>query len=85
MIDEIKKLLGSENLILGTDRTMKELRNGNLVKIFLASNADKKIVEDIEHFKKMAEFEVINLKETNEELGTICKKPFSIAVIGLKK
>lgn len=85
MIGEVKKLLGSEKLILGTDRSMKELRNGTLEKIFIASNADSKVVEDINHYNKLVKFEIEVLKETNEELGTICKKPFSISIIGLKK
>ncbi len=85
MIEEIRKLLGSEKLILGTDRTLKAMRNGNLKRIYLASNADSKVKEDIEYYKEMSDFEVVELKENNIDLGTICKKPFSISIIGLVK
>ena len=84
MVEEIKKLLGTEKLLLGTERTMKALRSGTLEKIFVAANANPKIVEDIEHYKDIAKIELVKLKESNEELGTICKKSFSISVIGVK-
>jgi len=85
MIEEIRKLLGSEKLLLGTDRTLKALRNGTLKKIYFASNVDKKVKEDVEYYKELSDFEVVELKENNVDLGTICKKPFSISVIGLIK
>lgn len=85
MVKEIQKLLGTDKLLIGTERTMKALRNGNLQKIYLASNTNAKVKEDIEHYKGMSKFEVEELKETNEELGTICKKSFSISVIGVLK
>jgi len=85
MIEEIRKLLDSEKLLLGTDRTLKAMRSGTLKKIYIASNIDKKIKEDIEHYKEMSDFEILELKENNVDLGTICKKPFSISVIGLVK
>jgi ribosomal protein L30E len=82
---EIKKLLGSDKLIIGKERTMKFLRKGELVKVFLASNLDKESFEDIEHYASLSGTEVVLLKQSNDELGTFCKKPFSIAVIGLLK
>lgn len=85
MVKEIRALLGSEKLLLGTQRTMKALRQGKIAKIYLASNADAKVVEDIEHYQGISGVEVEKLKETNEELGTICKKGFSVSVIGVMK
>lgn len=85
MVKEIRALLGSDKLLLGTQRTMKALRQGKLAKIYLASNVDKKTLEDVEHYQGISEFDVEKLKETNEELGTICKKGFSVSVIGVMK
>lgn len=85
MIKDIKELLGTEKLLLGTERTMKALRNGTLQKIFLTSNVDADVKEDIEYYKSVSGVEVEELKETNEELGTICRKSFSISVIGILK
>ncbi len=82
---EIKKLLGSDKLIIGKDRTMKHLKKGELVNVFVASNLDSQALSDIEYYAKLNETEIIALKQSNDELGTYCKKPFSIAVMGLLK
>lgn len=84
-MSEIKKFLGSEKLIIGKDRTMKHLMKGELVKVFLASNADNETLADVERYAKLSNTEVEKLKYANDELGTFCKKPFSIMVMGLLK
>jgi len=84
-MEEIRKLLGSEKLILGKERTLKELRKGNLQKVFIASNLDDQTKKDLEYYQEINNFELINSNMTNEELGTLCRKPFSVAVIGLLK
>ncbi|MCF7866182.1 ribosomal L7Ae/L30e/S12e/Gadd45 family protein [Candidatus Woesearchaeota archaeon] len=83
--DEIRKLLENENLIIGTERTLKALRKGELQKIWVVSNPNPTTQKDIEHYKKITGVEVETLKENNEELGILCKKQHSISVISLKK
>jgi len=85
MVDEIKKLLGSEKLIIGTDRVMKNLRANKLEKIFISSNCDKGTLDDIKHYTEITETKVEELNMPNDELGVICKKPFSVSVIGILK
>ncbi|MFA6072728.1 MAG: ribosomal L7Ae/L30e/S12e/Gadd45 family protein [Candidatus Woesearchaeota archaeon] len=84
-MDEIKKLLGSDKLIIGKDETMKALRNGKLKKVFLASNADPNLVKDIEYYKDIASLEVVTINLTNEEVGAMCRKPFFISTLGVLK
>ncbi len=84
-MEEIRKLLGSDKLIMGKERTMKELRKGTLAKVFVASNVDVKTKKDLEYYKELSSFDLVDVGMTNEELGTLCRKPFSIAVMGLLK
>ena len=84
-VNEIKKLLKTTDLVLGTDLTMKALKNNELVKVFLASNAPEEMVKDIEYYASVAKIEVEKLDVPNDELGVVVKKPFSIACIGMKK
>ena len=79
---EIRKLLGSDKLIIGTDRCIKLLRQGQLKKIMLASNANVTVVEDVQRYSENAE--VVILDVPNEELGVFCKKPFNISVLGIR-
>lgn len=82
--DEIKKLLGTKNLIIGTERTIKLLKKGELKKVFIAKNAAEETKKDIEYYAELSGVEIENLNETNEEIGILCKKSFSISVIGMK-
>ena len=81
---EIRKLLGSDKLIIGTDRCMKLLRQGQLKKVMLASNCNETVVEDVQRYSSQAGVEVVVLDVPNEELGVFCKKPFHISVLGIR-
>ena len=79
---EIRKLLGSEKLVIGTERCMRLLREGKLKKVVLASNCNVTTVEDVRRYAGATE--VIALDVPNEELGVFCKKPFNISVLGIR-
>ena len=81
---EIRKLLGSDKLIIGTDRCMKLLRTGELKQVLVASNCQASVREDVEHYSKQTGAEVVVLDVPNEELGVFCKKPFNINVLGIR-
>jgi len=84
-IELISKSLETDNLIIGTERVMKLLKNGELGKIFATKNAPDDVVGDLTYYANIAKCELISLTVNNEELGTICRKPFAISVVGLKK
>jgi len=84
-LEDLKKHLKTKNLVFGTERTMKLLRQGRLTKVFLSSNTPKETVGDCEHYAKLSGVEIVKLEIVNEELGTFCKKTFSVAAIGLMK
>lgn len=84
-VAELKKLVGNKKLILGADRTIKDLKRGEAKKVFLASNCKKETKEDILHYAKTHKIEVSQLDVNNEELGVIVKKPFAVSVICLLK
>ncbi|MBW2997247.1 ribosomal L7Ae/L30e/S12e/Gadd45 family protein [Candidatus Woesearchaeota archaeon] len=84
-IAEIKKLVKEEKLIIGADETVKLLKAGAISRVYLAANCPAQLKQDIEHYAGIGEVEVVDTGLQNEELGDICKKPFKIAVMGLKK
>ena len=83
-IEEIKMLLKKEKIIMGSKRVTKELRNGRINKIFLASNCPEAAASDIEQYCTIAKVELVKLVYPNDEIGTICKKPFAISVLGIR-
>lgn len=84
-VEDIRKFLGSDRLIFGTEETIKAIRSGKLEKIYLTSNCKESSKEDIERFAGMAGVEIVALSQPNDELGALCKKPFSISVVGVVK
>lgn len=76
-------LENSKKLVFGTERNLKLLKNDGLKRIYIASNCREEIKKDIRHYGK--DVEIVELNTANDEIGVVCKKPFSISVIGLAK
>ena len=82
---ELKEAIAQEKIIIGKERTLKLLRTGSLTHVFLSSNCPQKLKADIAHYSKLFNIPVSELKEGNEELGILCKKPFSISMLSVLK
>lgn len=84
-VKEIRDVLVSGKLIIGTEKTEKDLKRGLLSKVFISSNCPEKVRADFSHYASLANVELIDLSIPNEELGIVCKKPFSVSIVGLMK
>lgn len=82
---EIKKMLKAGNLIIGTERSVKGLKSGKVQKVLLSSNCPAGVEKDINYYAGLSGAEFHKLDYPNDELGVICKKPFSISVLALLK
>lgn len=82
---EIRKLLEAKKIVMGTDEVMKLLKLGKVAKVFVTVNCPDSTKEDIEKYARISKAEVVQLDIPNEELGVVCKKPFSISVAAIVK
>ncbi|MBI2660616.1 ribosomal L7Ae/L30e/S12e/Gadd45 family protein [Candidatus Woesearchaeota archaeon] len=82
---EIKKLMKSGNIVIGTEKTIKSLKLGRIQKVLLSANCPAKVERDINYYAGLDKVEFHKLDYPNDELGVICKKPFSISVLALLK
>lgn len=82
---EIKKLIRAKDLIIGTKRTIKNLKLGKIEKVIISSNCAENIVNDLNYYADLGKAETIKVSYPNDELGIICKKPFSISVLSILK
>lgn len=80
-MDELKKALKEPTITIGTENTLKKIRNGKTKKVFMASNCPEKTRKRIEYYAKIGSVEVVKLEMPSDEVGLICKKPFSISVL----
>lgn len=77
-LKELKKALEENKLVIGSERTLKEMRRSKAKEVFMAKNCPEDIKKQVGHYAKIAKIELTELDKTNEELGVLCKKPFSI-------
>jgi ribosomal protein L30E len=81
-IARIKKSTEEGKIVLGIKEVTAGIRKDEFLTVYLASNCPQEAEKDI---KNIFSGEIIRLEQPNDELGTICKKPFSISVLGIKK
>ena len=84
-LNELKKLLKENKIIIGTRITMKKLKSNKLEKIWLSANVPPELKEDIQTYSKINAVKVVTLGVPNDELGVLCKKQFSVSVASLVK
>lgn len=82
---DIKKLLKEKDVIIGAERTLKSLKLGKVDKVIVSSNCAESALESINYYAGLNSTETIKVEFSNEELGVICKKPFSISVLSVLK
>lgn len=82
-IRDLKGYLKSDKVVLGTEKTLKLLKQGAVQKVFLSSNCPDDVKKDIEYYAKLAEASLVYLKQPNDELGTLCKKPYPVSVLSI--
>ena len=80
---DIKRLANSKKLILGTERTLQAIRAGKAKQVFLSANCPQQVKQDIMRYQKITPFELVSLPYQNDELGSICKKPFAVSVLSV--
>lgn len=74
--------LKSEKIIFGEERILKLLKLGKVKTVFLSSNVKKDVEDEIENLAKLSKVEIVKLTIPNNEVGVVCKKPFSISILG---
>jgi len=80
-MDELKKALKEKNVVFGTKNTVKRLKLGKAKTVLIASNCPQEVKEDIAHYAKLSGAKVVELDIPDSEVGMICKKRHSVAVL----
>lgn len=84
-LSQLRKVLATDKIILGTDRTFKEMRKGGVSTVYVCSNAPKTVRADLAHYSKVGGVDVVELSIPNDELGTVCRKQFSVSMLSVRK
>ena len=84
-IDDVKKILKEGKEIIGTKEVIKGLKLGKVSKVYITVNCPDDVKESVKKYAEMSKAEVVELKQPNDELGTVCKKPYSISILAVSK
>ena len=68
---------------IGKEATLKALRTNKVKTVFLARNCPAALQEELKHYAGLAKITLVELDQTNEEIGVLCKKNFFISVAGI--
>ncbi len=85
MAANIRKIAEGKKAVVGARRVLALLRRGELDAVYLASNCPALLRADVSRLAKLSGAKAEALDLPNDELGTLCRKPFAIAVLGVRK
>ncbi|MBS3175455.1 hypothetical protein J4440_06250 [Candidatus Woesearchaeota archaeon] len=71
--------LKSKKPVFGYDVAVKKIKTSGISIVYVASNFIHK--DKLRLLAKTNKFDLIELEQTNKQIGTLCKKPFNISVV----
>jgi len=83
--EQIKESIANNSAIIGSKRVLKDIKTGNVDLVVVAKNCPENIKKDVEHYSKVGNLKLEEFDGTGKDLGTFCGKPFSIAILAIKK
>ena len=84
-IAELKKLVDTKKLVIGAEKTAKELKKGTLKKIYVSMNCSPAMKETLSSQARADKIEVTTLDMSSVDLGVLVKKPFSVSTVAVLK
>lgn len=69
---------------LGLRTTEKAFKNGEVSKLYVASNCDEYALARLNHYAKISEVEVVQLELDNHDLAQKLAKPFVVSMVCIK-
>ncbi len=81
----IKNAVESNKTLMGSDETLRALMADELSLVVMASNCPQEVAEKIEHYAQISGTESHKFSLASKELGSVCRKPFSVTVLGITK
>ena len=80
---EIRQVVDTGKVILGSDKSVKAVKLGQVKLVILASNCQEAVRADIMHYAKLANVPVYNYAGDTAALGLACGKPFVVNVMAV--
>jgi len=80
---EIRKAMETGKVIMGTDKSLKALKNGDAKLVIYASNCESESKDDLDYYSNLGNVPTLQYKGTGVDLGMVCGKPFVVSMIAI--
>lgn len=80
--ERIQEAAENDDIVIGTEESLKEI--DRIETVILAANAPAVLREQVVDAAEDADATVEETDIDNDELGSLCMKPFTASVVGLK-
>jgi len=80
---ELRNVIDTGKLIYGTNTIKKECFVGEPKLLVLSNTIDKKKKQEFLYYAKLLGIKAIEYPENSLELGSVCAKPFSMAIVAV--
>lgn len=77
----LRQALKQEGLCIGERSVLRRLKAGSVKEVLLATDCKESLRERLAYYQKIFPFQVTDLNMKGTEVGTLCKKQFSVAVL----
>jgi large subunit ribosomal protein L30e len=78
----LRSAVSTGKVYFGINETKKAIKAGKAKLVIISSNCPKDYIEDINKLKKVSTY---NFKGSNQDLGSVCGKPFPVSVLSVIK
>ncbi len=82
---ELKLKVQDQKIVVGGERVLKFLHEKDFERVYIAKNCPAKLRSDVLHYAHLTQTPIVELEQTNEELGIFCKKNFFVSVLGTRR
>ena len=80
----LRVALKTGKVVIGFNRTKKNIQKGKPKLVIIASNAPSEISEEVKYFCNLSNVPYYIYDGSGYELGAICGKPFTISVMAIE-
>ena len=77
----IRVAVDTGNVILGSKKSIQNLKLGKGKIVIIAENAPEDIKDDVEYYAKLSNIPVYVYNGSSVELGSVCGKPFTVTTL----
>lgn len=81
---EIRKLLEQDKLIIGYNEVRQAVEDQSCSQVLIAANAREDQAEALRDYCAMSDVGCETLEVRNDQVGTTCRKPFSISYLAVR-